>query len=58
LTAGFELASLCLAVEPFTGRHTMVNIASCIKQILRDFNIDLAAVSAVITDNGPGFTPW
>ena len=51
LTAGFELVSLCLAVEPFTGRHTGVNIASCIKQILRDFNIDLAAVSAVITDN-------
>jgi len=37
LTAGFD--SLCLAVEPFTGRHTGVNIASCIKQILRDFNM-------------------
>ena len=28
-----------------------MNIASCLKQILRDFNIDPAAVSAVITDN-------
>ena len=51
LTARFELVLLCLAVEPFTGRHTGVNIASCMKQILRDINIDLAAVSAVITDN-------
>ncbi|XP_065895779.1 zinc finger BED domain-containing protein 4-like [Dysidea avara] len=51
LTADFELVSLCLAVEPFTGRHTGVNIASCLKQILRDFTIDQAAVSAVITDN-------
>jgi len=51
LTADFELVSLCLAVEPFTGRHTGVNITSCLKQILRDFSIDLAAVSAVITDN-------
>ena len=51
LTADFELVSLCLAVEPFTGRHTGVNIAACLKQILRDFSIDLAAVSAVITDN-------
>ena len=51
LLADFELVSLCLAVEPFTGRHTGVNIASCLKQILRDFNIDPAAVSAVITDN-------
>ncbi|XP_065895778.1 zinc finger BED domain-containing protein 4-like [Dysidea avara] len=33
------------------GRHTGVNIASCLKQILRDFTIDQAAVSAVITDN-------
>ncbi|XP_065895777.1 zinc finger BED domain-containing protein 4-like [Dysidea avara] len=32
-----------------TWRHTGVNIASC--QILRDFTIDQAAVSAVITDN-------
>ena len=28
-----------------------MNIASCLKQILRDFTIDQAAVSAVITDN-------
>jgi len=34
LTADFELTSLCLAVEPFTGRHTSLNIASCLKQIL------------------------
>ena len=52
LTADFELVSLCLAVEPFTLRHTGVNIASCLKHVLRDFSIDLAAVSAVITDNG------
>ena len=51
LSADFELVSLCLAVEPFTGRHTGVNIASCLKQTLRDFNIDPAAVSAIITDN-------
>ena len=51
LTADFELVSLCLAAEPFTGRHTGVNIASCLKHILRDFTIDQAAVSAVITDN-------
>ncbi|XP_065895780.1 zinc finger BED domain-containing protein 4-like [Dysidea avara] len=51
LTADFELVLLCLAVEPFTGRHTGVNIASCLKQILRDFTIDQAAVSAVITDH-------
>ena len=49
--------SLCLAVEPFTGRHTGVNIASCLKQIFRDFNIDLAAVSAVITDNASNMDP-
>ena len=51
LLVDFELVSLCLAVEPFTGRHTGVNIASCLKQILRDFNIDPAAVTAVKTDN-------
>ena len=51
LTTDFELVSLCLAVEPFKGRYTGVNIASCLKQILRDFNVDPAAVSAVITDN-------
>ena len=51
LLADCELVSLCLAVEPFTGRHAGVNIASCLKQILKDFNIDSAAVSAVITDN-------
>ena len=50
-TADFELVSLCLAVEPFTGRHTGVNIASYLKLILHDFTIDQAAVSAVITDN-------
>ena len=51
MTADVEPVSLSLAVEPFTGRHTGVNIASCLKQVLRDFSIDLAAVSAIITDN-------
>ena len=51
LTADFEFVSLCLAVEHFTGRHTGVNIASCLKQILSDYTIDRAAVSVVIADN-------
>ena len=51
LTADFELVSLCLAVEHFTGRHTGVNIASCLKHILSDYKIDRTAVSAVVTDN-------
>ena len=50
-TENFELVSLCLAVEHFTGRHTGANIASCLKQILSNYSIDQAAVSAVITDN-------
>ena len=34
LTANFELVSLCLAVEHFTGRHTGANIASCLNRFL------------------------
>ena len=51
LTANFELASLCLAVKHFTGRHTGANIASCFKQILSNNNIDQATASLVVTDN-------
>ena len=51
LTQGFELVSLCLAVEHFTGRHTGVNIASGIRHILSDYFIDQSTVSAVIVDN-------
>jgi len=51
MTADFELTSLCIVVEPFTEKHTGVNTASCLKQILGDFSIDVAVVSAVITDN-------
>ena len=51
MTANFELASLCLAVKHFTGRHTGADIASCFKQILSNYNIDQAAVSTVVTDN-------
>ena len=51
LTANFELVSLSLAVEHFTGRHTGANIVSCLKQILSNCNIDQAAVSVVVTDN-------
>ena len=51
LTANFELVSLCLAVEHFTGRHTSANIVSCLKQFLSNYNIDQAAVSAVVIDN-------
>jgi len=51
LTVDFELVSLCLAVEFFSGRHTEVNIASCLKQILLDYGIHQSAVSAVVADN-------
>ena len=51
LTQEFELVSVCLAVEHFTGRHTGVNIASGIRHILSDYAIDQSTVSAVIADN-------
>ena len=51
LTQEFELVSVCLAVEHFSGRHTGVNIASGIRHILTDYAIDYSAVSAVIADN-------
>ena len=43
--------SVCLAVEPFSGRHTGVNIAAGIKNVLGNYSIDQSAVSAVIADN-------
>ena len=51
LTVDFELVSLCLTVEHFSGRHTGANIASCLKQILTDYGINHSAVSAVVADN-------
>ena len=51
LTANFKLVSLCPAVEHLIGRQTSANIASCLKQILSNYNIDQAAVSAVVTYN-------
>ena len=39
LIADFELVSLCLTVEYFSGRHTGTNIASCLRQILSDYCI-------------------
>ena len=51
LTHEFELVSVCLAVEHFSGRHTGVNIAAGIRHILSDYAIDQSAVSAVIADN-------
>ena len=43
--------SVCLAVEPFSGRHTGVIIAAGIKNVLGNYSIDQSAVSAVIADN-------
>ena len=51
LTVDFELVSLCLTVEHFSGRHTGANIASCLKQILIDYGINHSAVSTVVADN-------
>ena len=51
LTQEFELVSVCLAVEHFSGRHTGVNIASDISHVLSDYAIDQSAISAVIADN-------
>jgi len=51
LSQEFELKSLCLAVAPFPGQHTGVNIASGISNILSEYAIDQSTVSAVITDN-------
>ena len=50
MTVDFELVSLCLTVEHFSGRHTGANIASCLKQILTDYGINHSAVSAVVAD--------
>ena len=51
LTQDFELVSVCLAVENFSGQHTGVNIASGIRHILSNYAIDKSTVSAVIADN-------
>ena len=51
LTQDFELVSVCLAVEHFSGRHTGVDIASGIRHILSNYAIDQSTVSAVIADN-------
>ena len=51
LTQDFDLVSGCLAVKPFSGRHTGVNIAAGIKNVLGNYSIDQSAVSAVIADN-------
>ena len=51
LTQEFELVSVCLAVEHFTGWHTGVNIASSIRHILSNYAVDQSTVSAVIADN-------
>ena len=48
LTTTFELVSLCLAIEHFTGRHTGENIAACLKLILSNYSIDQTSVSAVV----------
>ena len=45
LSQEFEL---CLAIEPFSGRHTGVNVASGINNILSEYVIDKSTVSAVI----------
>ena len=50
LTVDFELVSLCLTAEQFSGRHTGANIASCLKQILTDYGINYSAVSVVVAD--------
>ena len=51
LTVTFEMVSLCLTVEHFSGRHTGANIAACLKQILSNYSINQAFVSVVVTNN-------
>ena len=51
ITNDFKLVPVCLAVQQFTGRHTGINISSCLTQMLSDYSIDNSSVSAVITDN-------
>ena len=58
LTVDFELVSLYLTVEHFSGRHTGANIASCLKQILTDYGINHSAVSAVVADNASNMEMW